>query len=117
VDMETLMAAQRKNVEALTEANRLLVEGMQAVARRQSEILAETMATVPAAAQQLARARDPKEIAAQQADVAKEAFGKALSDMRRLAEVFSKSANDAVDVVGNRVVAGLGEVGTLASEK
>ena len=37
-DVESLVAAQRRNLEALTQANQLAVEGIQAVARRQVEI-------------------------------------------------------------------------------
>ena len=33
-DTEALMAAQRRNIEALTKANQLAAEGMQAVMRR-----------------------------------------------------------------------------------
>ena len=42
-DMEQILASQRKNVEALTTANRLAAEGFQALARRQSEIVREGM--------------------------------------------------------------------------
>ena len=35
LDVESLVAAQRKNIEAFTQANQLAVEGAQAVARRQ----------------------------------------------------------------------------------
>ena len=37
-DVEALMACQRRNIEALSQANQLAVEGVQAVARRQIEI-------------------------------------------------------------------------------
>ncbi|MCU0893496.1 MAG: phasin family protein, partial [Rhodospirillales bacterium] len=43
VDMDALMASQKKNLEALTQANRIALEGMQAVAERQAKILQETM--------------------------------------------------------------------------
>ena len=38
-DMQASMDAQRKNIEALTAANQTAVQGMQAVAQRQAEIL------------------------------------------------------------------------------
>ena len=43
VDMDSIVASQKKNVEALVAANRTAVEGMQSVMRRQAEILQETM--------------------------------------------------------------------------
>ena len=39
IDMETLMETQRKNIEAVTQANKVAVEGMQAIAKRQAEML------------------------------------------------------------------------------
>ena len=117
VDMEALVTAQRKNIDALTEANRLAVAGMESVARRQSEILAETMAAAAAASQKLIGAKDPKELAVQQAEVVQVAFEKGLANMRELADAVSKSANDAVGIVGNRVVESLGEVRNVVSKK
>jgi phasin family protein len=117
LDTDALMAAQRKNIEALTEANQLAVAGMQAVAKRQSEIMAEAIAAAAAAAQRLSGTRDPGELAAQQAEIAQDALEKGLANMRELAEVFSKSAKDAVGVVGKRVVEGLGEAKNVVSKK
>ena len=38
VDVEFALASQQKNIQALTAANQLALEGFQAVVRRQSEI-------------------------------------------------------------------------------
>ena len=38
-DLQKLLETQRKNVQAITEANRLSMENLQAVATRQAEIL------------------------------------------------------------------------------
>ena len=43
LDLETLADAQPKNVDALTSANLLAAEGMQAAARRHAEILRQTL--------------------------------------------------------------------------
>ena len=43
VDVDAVVAAQKKNIEALTSANQLAVEGMQAIARRQAEIMRQTV--------------------------------------------------------------------------
>src|SRR6266849_8121776 len=42
LDVEAVWAAQRRNIEALSQANQLAVEGVQAVARRQIELTRET---------------------------------------------------------------------------
>ena len=43
VDSKALIEAQRKNVEAMTQANRVALEGVQAIAQRQAEILRQAM--------------------------------------------------------------------------
>ena len=43
VDIDKLIAAQQKNIEAVAEANRVAVDGIQALAKRQVEVLQETM--------------------------------------------------------------------------
>lgn len=117
VDMEALMASQKKNLDALTQANRVAAAGLQAIAKRQSEILGETMAALTAASQRMGRAAAPGDLAAQQAAAAKEAFEKALADMRQLAELWAKSTDEVIGVVGARVAEGLDEAKGLASRK
>ena len=43
LDTDAIVANQRRNVEALTSANRVALEGVQAVVKRQVEIVQETM--------------------------------------------------------------------------
>src|SRR5450631_1202053 len=43
VDIATIMDREKKNIEALTEANRIAFEGWQALVRRQAEILQESI--------------------------------------------------------------------------
>src|SRR6202051_1467842 len=43
VDLATIMDREKKNIEALTEANRVAFEGWQALVHRQAEILQESI--------------------------------------------------------------------------
>ena len=43
IDFDAVVASQRNNVEALADASRAAFEGTEAVAKRQAEILRETM--------------------------------------------------------------------------
>src|ERR1700739_2857929 len=54
-DVEALMACQRRNLEALTQANQLTVEAVQAVARRQIEIARQTLEDMSALLRDLAQ--------------------------------------------------------------
>ena len=96
VDFAALVDRERKNIEALTKANRIAFEGWQRLVSRQAEMLQETMKKVIADAVQ----QDAKK---KRADLAKEGFEKALANMRELAEMTSQSQKEAFDVVRKRI--------------
>ncbi len=110
VDLDTVVASQKKNLEALTSANRVAFEGLQAVAKRQAEILQETMNEASKAVDELSKAGSPPEVAAKQAELAKNAFERALANMRELAEMVAKSNQDATNTVNARISASLDEI-------
>lgn len=114
VDMDSLMASQKKNMEALTAANRVALEGMQAVAKRQAEILQETMNEASKAVDTLSKAGSPGEVAAKQAELAKDAFERALSNMRELAQMVAKSNEEATSTINTRISATLDEIKDMA---
>jgi phasin family protein len=114
VDLDSLVASQKKNLEALTSANRVAFEGLQAVAKRQAEILQETMNEASKAVDQLSKTGSPPEIAAKQAELTKSAFERALANMRELAEMVSKANQDATNTVNARISASLDEIKEFA---
>ena len=115
-DMSAMMDAQRKNIEALTAANQAAVQGMQAVAQRQAEILSQAMNEVSSVAQQLAGAgSNPQEMTTKQAELARKAFEQALANMRELAEMVSKSNTEAFAIINKRVTESLQELKGLVS--
>lgn len=116
VDTDALVASQRRNVEALTSANRAAFEGVQAVAKRQAEILQETMNEVAGAVDAIAKAGSPQNAAAKQAELAKEGFEKALANMRELAEMVSKANQEATSAINTRIAESLDEVKDMASK-
>jgi phasin family protein len=102
VDVNTLVTSQRKNIEALTEANRLAYDGLQAVVKRQVELLRQTMDEVAQATKDLTEPGSPQDKAARQAELAKEAFERTLSNMRELAEMIAKANSEAFDLLNRR---------------
>ena len=114
VDLDSLVASQKKNLEALTSANRVAFEGLQAVSKRQAEILQETMNETSKAVDALSKAGSPPEIAAKQAELTKSAFERALANMRELAEMVSKANHEATNTVNARISASLDEIKEFA---
>lgn len=114
VDMSAIVELQRKNVEALTSANRQAIEGLQAVANRQSQILKETMDEAVTALRDLSSAGGPKEATTKQAELLSKSFEKALTNMRELAEMAAKSNTDAFNVIQQRIHESVNEIKSLA---
>jgi phasin family protein len=116
VDVESVLASQQKNIQALTAANQLALEGFQAVVRRQSEIVRQTMEQTSSMMSELMAAGSPEDKVAKQADLVKLAFEKALSNARELAELVAKSNSEAADVINKRVSESLEEVKAVVAK-
>ena len=109
VDLTELMQGRKKDIEAVTEANRLAYEGMKALGKRQAEMMTEAMAQWRAAAQMLT-SMDPGDIVAKRSDLANQVFGKLLSNMRELAEMAAASQTQAGEIVTKRFHENLADV-------
>lgn len=114
LDMSAVIEHQRKNIEALTTANRQALEGLQAIAMRQSEILRQTMDEAVAALKDLSSSEGPTEAASKQAQLLGKALEKALTNMRELAEMATKSNTEAFEVVKTRMTESVEEIKQLA---
>lgn len=110
VDAETLLEAQRKNIEAITAANRVAFEGVQAIAQRQAEILRQTMAGAVEAGKALSGVGNPQDQLVKQTQLAKDSYETACANVRELAEMNAKSGAEALEVITKRVSEGLDEV-------
>jgi len=109
IDVDGMMSSQRKNLEAIGEANKVAMEGMQAVAQRQAEIMREAMEEMARTTKDMAAMGNPQEATGKQADMVRERFEKAMANMRELAEMVAKSNSEAFDVVNRRMNESLDE--------
>ena len=103
LDPKELMKAQRKNMDALIEANKAAAEGYQNLFKKQIELFEETMEE---AKKQISSFEGPKleaDAAKAQSDIAKAAFENALNNMRDLAEGAQKANAEAYEIVADRV--------------
>lgn len=112
VDTDAVLKHQRKNIEALTVAQKVAFEGVQAVAQRQAEIARKSFEDAANVAKSLTVAGKPEDKLAQQADFFKKGYEQALADGRELVELGVKSNEEAVEVINQRVVEAMDEVKT-----
>lgn len=110
LDVQAIVETQRKNLEAFTQANQLVGEGVQAVARRQVEIVQQAFADVSGLLREWTQFGAPQECLARNAEVAKAAFEKGLANTRELAELATKANTEAFNVISGRFTESLEEV-------
>lgn len=118
LDVSALVAMQRKNIEALTEANQLALEGAQAVLRHQLELTRRTMEQF---GQMLNGFMQPngsmEDRLAKQAEYSKSALEAGMTNARELADLVTKANSDAVNVLARRVTETLEELRDLATKR
>ena len=110
IDVEAWMAIQQKNLEVITEANKVVYEGVQAVAQRQAELVRDAMEQASKVAQDFTAVKTPEEGIAKQAELSKDAIQAGLANAREIGTMWSKSTNKAVDMVSTRMTKSLDEV-------
>ena len=116
-DIEAMLASQRKNVEALTAANQVAIQGVQAVTRRQMEIARRAVEEFSQAGLGLTSTGSAEDQVAKQAATIKEAFEGALANVRELTGIMQKSGNEAVDVLSKCVCDNLEEMQSVFAAK
>jgi phasin family protein len=112
-DVEAVLNAHRRNLEAFTAANRVALEGAQAVARRQAEIMQQALGELTDTMRALATADSPQAKAARQADLLKQAYERAVANAKELSDLIQRSNGEAVAVLNHRFVEALGELKSL----
>lgn len=113
VDVDALVAAQRRNIEAVSAANQLAADGVKAIAARHGEIVRSAVDEYTAALRDLMAVKDPQAGATKQIELAKAAFESAVANTRELTELAVKANSEAADVLNKRVVEGLDEIKSL----
>lgn len=114
-DMDAMMAAHRKNVEAVTAANQCAFEGVSALMRRQGEIARDAMESYTSAVKELMADGSTEDKAVKQAELARTAYDSGIANARELADMMAKTNEEAFGFINNRVREGLGEVQGLVA--
>ncbi len=110
IDNNIIVESQRKNLEALAQANKLAVEGMQSVFQRQAEIMNTAMQEMQSVFKEISVAGEPQDKIAEQTDLVKSAVEKALENMKELASMAGQSNSEAFDTIHARFTESLEEV-------
>jgi len=117
LDMSAFVEARRKDIEALTEANSAAYESMQAMAKRQQEMLAETMHQIQEAAKHAGSGAGGFPDPAKQAELTRKACEKALAQVTELAELARKSQSEVMASITRRATENLEEIKKMMTPK
>lgn len=116
LDTDAMLASQRRNIEAIAKANQLAAEGMQAVMKRQAEILRQTVEEASRMMGAIAQAGGPEQQAAKQAEIAKAAFETAIANTKEIADLVARANQDTFAVINKRVAESMDEVRALMAK-
>ena len=115
-DFGAIFDMQRKNVEAFTAASQTFTQGLQAVAKRQSEIARQQVEQFQSLLTTAAPTAKVEDNLVKQADLVKAAYEKNVSNARELQDILTKVTTEASDILSRRVVASLDEIKSVAQK-
>lgn len=115
-DMGSFLSLHRKNLEVLTAANKVALEGAQTVARRHMEIMQQTMTEITDTMRETMSAEGPQAKAAKQAELMKASYERAVANMKELADLIQRSNGEALTMLHQRFGEAMDEVKLLAEK-
>ena len=117
VDVAALVAAQQKNLAALSDANRQVVAGIQQIAQRQADHLRQAVTEAAQAARTLATGPATQELGAHTAELTRQALDKALEHLKEVTDIAAKAHAHAAETVNKRVAESLDELRSMLHRK
>lgn len=116
-DVEAAWAAQRRNIEAVSQANQFAVEGVQAVAKRQIEMTREAFEGFSALWRDLATPASTEDRIAKNTDYVKQIIEKGVKHGGEIATIATKAGSAAAEILHKRTNESLDEIRALASQQ
>jgi phasin family protein len=114
VDLNQIISLYRRNAETSSAVLQILTESTQAIAKRQAEILRSNAEQALKASKELVNKSTPESAAAKQADFAKGWLEYNVNSLREIAEMSTKSTQEAFDVINKRVAEQMKEFSDVA---
>jgi phasin family protein len=113
-DMNQLFTMQRRNVEAFTAANQMMMESAQAITKRQTEMIRDTVEQFLKTTKDIMTSSSPETNTARQTEYAKSMYENAISSAREISEMATKSSMEAFDMLNRRAAESVEEISSFA---
>lgn len=111
-----LMEAHKRNLEAMSAANRIALEGAQTVAKRHMEIVQQTMTELTDNLRAMASVESPSEKASKQTELLKQTFEHAASNTKELADMIQRANQEALALLNKRFAEAMDEAKSLIEQ-
>ncbi len=109
-DAKLVMESFRKNIQALSDAQQMTLEGFQTIAQRHSGIMSQVIEDQLRMARELIAEGTPEEKIVNQAEAFQNFYERGIKNMREIKDMMSKSSSAGMDIINDRIVATLDEV-------
>ena len=113
-DVEAVWAAQRRNIEALNQANQLAVEGVHALAKRQIEMTQQALEDLSTHVREMTQPSSNEDRIAKQTEFTKKMIDKGLTHGREVVALAAKAGTEASEVLQKRTTESLDEMKAFA---
>lgn len=109
-DLKTMMDLQRKNFQAMTEANQIAMTGWQALARKQAEMFTQMVQDNALIARAALCENTPDGQIAKQGEAMKSSYEKAMANNREMTRMMTECTQEAARLIGDRIAATMSEL-------
>lgn len=113
MDFNDLFNLARRNMEACSAANQVMMEGMQAINKRTAEVFQSNVEKCLSMSREMLSGTSPEANSKKSSEAAKEAFSSSVNSVREISEMISKSTFEAFDVLNKRTAEALEESSKL----
>ncbi len=115
-DASALMEAHKRNLDVMSAANKIALEGAQAVAKRHMEIMQQTMTELSETLRGLSSTESPQDKAAKQTELLKAAYERAVANTKELADLIQHANGEALALLNKRFVEAMDEAKVLLAK-
>ncbi len=109
-DFKAVMEAQRKNMQALTEANKCAMQGWQEMAKRQAEMVSQFVQDNSGIARETLAEETAEAKLAKLPGIIQSNYERSIQNSQELVELCRKCVTDAAEIINQRAAASMSEI-------
>ncbi len=116
IDMKAWTDMQRRNLEAFTNASKIVADGVRTVSERQAELVQQAMGNLWGEMQSVGRGGQASMQADNQVERLRTAFERMVEEVQEMGSVMLKAQGEALSVLNRCATENVGELGRMAPD-